>query len=48
VGTFNSELLKKTWEWVAKAQKYPLDKINPEIGVDRSFVAAPKTRQAKF
>jgi NitT/TauT family transport system substrate-binding protein len=43
MGTFNSEQLKKTWEWVAKAQKYPLDKIDPEIGVDRSFVAAPKT-----
>jgi NitT/TauT family transport system substrate-binding protein len=43
VGTFNPELLKKTWEWVAKAQKYPLDKINPEVGVDHSFVAAPKT-----
>jgi len=25
-------------EWVAKAQNYPLDKIDPEIAVDRSFI----------
>jgi NitT/TauT family transport system substrate-binding protein len=36
--TFNPELLKKTWEWVAKAQDYPLDKIDPVSTVDRSFI----------
>ena len=36
--TFDPELLKKTWEWVAKAQNYPMDKIDPVGIVDRSFV----------
>jgi NitT/TauT family transport system substrate-binding protein len=43
MGTFDAALLKKTWEWVAKAQNYPMDKINPESTVDRSFVVVPKT-----
>ncbi|MBV8537974.1 MAG: ABC transporter substrate-binding protein [Alphaproteobacteria bacterium] len=38
MGTFEPALLRKTWEWVAKAQNYPLDKINPEMVVDRSFL----------
>jgi NitT/TauT family transport system substrate-binding protein len=38
MGSFNPELLKKTWVWVAKAQKYPLDKLDPETLVDRAFV----------
>jgi NitT/TauT family transport system substrate-binding protein len=37
-GTFDPALLKETWEWVAKSQNYPLDKIDPETLVDRSFV----------
>jgi len=36
--TFDPGEVKKTWEWVAKAQNYPIDKIDPEIAVDRSFV----------
>jgi NitT/TauT family transport system substrate-binding protein len=38
VGVFEPELLKKTWVWVAKAQNYPMDKINPESLIDRSFL----------
>jgi NitT/TauT family transport system substrate-binding protein len=37
-GAFDPSLLKETWEWVAKSQNYPLDKIDPEKLVDRSFV----------
>jgi NitT/TauT family transport system substrate-binding protein len=37
-GVFEASLLKKTWEWVAKSEKYPLDKLNPETLVDRSFL----------
>src|SRR5258707_771499 len=43
MGTFEPGLLKKTWEWVAKAQAYPMDKIDPEKAIDRSFVVVPKT-----
>jgi len=38
IGTYEPALLAKTWEWVAKAQNFPLDKLNPETVVDRSFV----------
>ena len=38
LGTFDPGWLNKSWEWVAKAQKYPLDKLNPETVVDRSFM----------
>jgi NitT/TauT family transport system substrate-binding protein len=37
-GVFEASLLKKTWEWVAKSEKYPFDKLNPESLVDRSFL----------
>jgi NitT/TauT family transport system substrate-binding protein len=37
-GAFESSLLRKTWEWVAKSENYPLDKVNPETLVDRSFL----------
>ncbi len=37
-GTFTKDRLFKTWEWTAKAQKMPLDKIDPEKTVDRSFI----------
>jgi NitT/TauT family transport system substrate-binding protein len=38
VGTFQKERLKTTWEWTAKAQHVPLDKIDPETAIDRSFI----------
>jgi len=38
LGTFQKERLRKTWEWTAKAQHMPLDKIDPETAVDRSFI----------
>jgi NitT/TauT family transport system substrate-binding protein len=37
-GTFDRELLRRTWVWVAESQKYALDRIDPEIAVDRSFL----------
>ncbi len=37
-GTFAPALLKETWDWTAKAQGYPQDRIDPETLVDRSFV----------
>jgi len=40
MGTFDKALLAKTWEWTAKSQKIPLDKIDPETAIDRSV--APK------
>ena len=36
-GGFEKALLAKTWEWTAKAQNIPLDKLDPESAVDRSF-----------
>jgi NitT/TauT family transport system substrate-binding protein len=38
LGSFQKERLYKTWEWTAKAQHMPVDKINPETAVDRSFI----------
>lgn len=38
VGAFNKALLAKTWEWTAKSQNMPLDKLDPETAVDRSFL----------
>ncbi|MBV8537881.1 MAG: ABC transporter substrate-binding protein, partial [Alphaproteobacteria bacterium] len=35
---FDPDWVKKTWEWVAKAQNYPIDKIDPQSAVDGSFV----------
>ena len=37
LGHFDNALLAKTWEWTAKSQNLPLDKIDPENAVDRSF-----------
>lgn len=37
-GAFEPGLLKKTWIWVAKAQNYPEDKLDPESLVNRSFL----------
>jgi len=36
-GGFDKALLAKTWDWTAKAQNIPLDKLDPETAVDRSF-----------
>jgi NitT/TauT family transport system substrate-binding protein len=38
LGAFNPDLLRKTWLWVAQAQKYAADRVNPEVAVDRSFL----------
>jgi NitT/TauT family transport system substrate-binding protein len=38
LGTYDQARLLKTWEWMAKARGYALDKLNPETVVDRSFM----------
>ena len=38
LGAFHKERLFKTWEWTAKAQHMPLDRIDPETAIDRSFI----------
>jgi NitT/TauT family transport system substrate-binding protein len=38
LGTLDKTRLAKTWEWTAKAQNMPLDKIDVEKAVDRSFI----------
>jgi NitT/TauT family transport system substrate-binding protein len=38
MGTFNRELVDRTWKWIAKSQSYPLDKLDPEKVIVRSFV----------
>jgi NitT/TauT family transport system substrate-binding protein len=38
LGTFEKERLAKTWEWTAKAQNIPLDKLDPEKAVTRVFL----------
>jgi NitT/TauT family transport system substrate-binding protein len=38
-GAFEKGLLATTWKWTAEAQSLPLDKIDPETAVDRSFAA---------
>jgi NitT/TauT family transport system substrate-binding protein len=37
LGVFSPALVKATWEWVAKQQNVPLDKLNPLDSVDFSF-----------
>jgi NitT/TauT family transport system substrate-binding protein len=37
-GAFEKKLLAKTWEWTAKGQGLPLDKLDPESAVDRSML----------
>ncbi len=44
-GTLDKARLAKTWEWTAKAQNSPLDKIDHEQAVDRSLM--PKLRRDK-
>jgi NitT/TauT family transport system substrate-binding protein len=41
IGTFDPAWLQKTWKWVADAQGYPPNKIDPEALVDRSFLPKP-------
>jgi len=38
MGVFEKTLLVKTWEWTAKSQKIALDKLDPSVAVDGSFV----------
>ncbi len=40
-GAFNPQLLAATWSWVAKSMNYPMDKVNPESLVNRSFLTKP-------
>jgi len=40
MGTFEPALVRRNWEWIAKAQSHPLDKIDPEKVIDRSFLPA--------
>lgn len=37
-GAFDKALLATTWDWTAKSQNLPLDKLDPETAVDRSFL----------
>lgn len=37
IGGFEPGLLKATWELVARAHKFPLDKLDPESAVERSL-----------
>ena len=37
-GAFEKALLATTWKWTAEAQNLPLDKLDPETAVDRSFL----------
>ena len=37
-GALDKARLAKTWEWTAKAQNTPLDKLDPEKVVNRSFI----------
>ena len=37
-GAFEKALPAKTWKWTAEAQNIPLDKLDPETAVDRSFI----------
>lgn len=37
-GAFEPKLLATTWKWVADAQGMPVDKLDPETAVNRSFL----------
>lgn len=39
-GAFDQKLLHTTWVWVAKSMNYPVNKLDPEKLVDRSFLPA--------
>lgn len=38
LGTFQKHRLYETWKWTANAQHLPLNTIDPETAVDRSFI----------
>jgi NitT/TauT family transport system substrate-binding protein len=38
MGAFDAELLRRTWAWVAESQKYQINRIDPEMAVNRSFL----------
>jgi NitT/TauT family transport system substrate-binding protein len=40
LGVFSPAIVKTTWEWVAKAQKAPLDKLDPMASVDLQITTA--------
>jgi NitT/TauT family transport system substrate-binding protein len=40
LGVFNPVLVQKTWEWVAKAREYPMDKMAPMSVIDGKFVGS--------
>ncbi len=37
-GAFDKALLATTWEWTARSQNMPIDKLDPETAVDRSVL----------
>ncbi|RFA28421.1 sulfonate/nitrate transporter [Alkalilimnicola ehrlichii] len=39
IGTFEPELLAKTWEWVARSQELALDALDPTSAIDTRFIA---------
>jgi NitT/TauT family transport system substrate-binding protein len=41
LGVFDPALVQESWKWVALSQGYPIDKIDPQSVVDRSFVGKP-------
>jgi NitT/TauT family transport system substrate-binding protein len=41
LGAFDPTLVQETWKWVALAQGYPMNKIDPQSVVDRSFIPKP-------
>ncbi len=38
LGKFEPSMVRQTWKWVADAQGFPIDKLDPESVVDRSFL----------
>ena len=36
-GVFTAAMVAKTWDWVAKQQGLPVEKINPMTAIDLSF-----------
>jgi NitT/TauT family transport system substrate-binding protein len=41
LGVFDPALVQESWKWVALSQGYPMDKIDPQSVVDRSFIDKP-------
>ena len=40
LGVFKPDLVKKTWGWVAKANDFPLDKLDPMTTVTTKFAGS--------